>query len=93
MRLREPWFSAVAAGRKTIEGRLASYRCAYGVVDISNVENPARVFPVCVVRITHYRGWRELLEVEGLERVLPGVSTIEAGVQVAIQLCCEARTV
>ncbi|KAL3506776.1 hypothetical protein ACH5RR_032158 [Cinchona calisaya] len=80
LHVQEPFFSQLKDGQKTVEGR-----CAIG--------NYNRIVPgafilfnksllLQVQDVHRYVSFREMLEAESLQRVLPGVKTIEEGVQV-----------
>ncbi|XP_059300169.1 uncharacterized protein LOC132052583 isoform X2 [Lycium ferocissimum] len=78
--VQEPYFSLLRNGKKTIEGR-----CAVG--HYNNIEPGAFILVnKCLVLqvqdVHHYHSFREMLEAESLQEVLPGVDTAEEGVQV-----------
>ena len=80
MGLQEEYLRAIAEGRKRIEGRLYDEkRQAIKPGDEIVFENKL----VCVVKdLRVYPSFREMLEREGIENVLPGVESIEEGVRV-----------
>ncbi|ASJ05551.1 ASCH domain-containing protein [Thermococcus barossii] len=80
MGLQEEYLRAIAEGRKRIEGRLYDEkRQAIRPGDEIVFENKL----VCVVKdLRVYPSFREMLEREGIENVLPGVESIEEGVRV-----------
>jgi len=80
MGLQEEYLKAIAAGKKRIEGRLYDEkRQAIKPGDEIIFENKL----MCVVKdVRIYSSFKEMLEKEGLENVLPGVKSIEEGVKV-----------
>lgn len=83
----EPWAGHIAAGRKTVEGRLR--RGLYAGLapgDTIRVNGDA----LCTVtRVSHYATLEEYLGAEGLAATLPGVTSIEDGVRVYRQFYAE----
>ncbi|WOL00399.1 hypothetical protein Cni_G09112 [Canna indica] len=80
LHVQEPFFSQLRAGLKTVEGR-----CAIG--DYNRIERGSLI--LCnkcllleVQHVNHYSSFSEMLQVETLAKVLPGVETIEHGVQI-----------
>ncbi len=89
MGLREGYLRAIAEGRKKVEGRLYDEkRQAIRPGDTVIFENRL----MCVVKdVRTYPSFREMLEREGLENVLPGVKDIEEGVKVYRRFYSEER--
>ncbi|XP_068316849.1 uncharacterized protein [Pyrus communis] len=80
LHVQEPFFSQLKDGLKTIEGR-----CAIG--DYCRIVSGSSIlFNKCLlieVQDVHsYSLFSDMMEAEGLSKVLPGVETIEQGVQV-----------
>ncbi|KFK37772.1 hypothetical protein AALP_AA3G027600 [Arabis alpina] len=80
LHVQEPYFTQLKNGMKTAEGR-----CAVG--DYNRISPGAFIlFNKCLlleVQDVHfYTSFSEMLRVEGLDKVLPGVESIEEGVQV-----------
>ncbi|OIS99098.1 PREDICTED: uncharacterized protein LOC109230788 [Nicotiana attenuata] len=80
LHVQEPYFSLLRSGQKTIEGR-----CAVG--HYNKIEPGAFIlFNKCLLLkvqdVHHYHSFCEMLEAENLQDLLPGVDTIEEGVQV-----------
>ncbi|XP_009786150.1 uncharacterized protein LOC107774304 isoform X2 [Nicotiana tabacum] len=80
LHVQEPYFSLLRNGQKTIEGR-----CAVG--HYNKIEPGAFIlFNKCLLLqvqdVHHYHSFREMLEAESLQELLPGVDTVEEGVQV-----------
>lgn len=80
LHVQEPFFTQIKDGFKTIEGR-----CAGG--DYNRIGSGALIlFNKCLVlevkEVRSYGSFSDMLKAESLEKVLPGVKTIEEGVQV-----------
>lgn len=88
--LSEPWFSLVADGKKIIEGR--PYRGKWAQMkpgDIIRIESESKQkasFDVSIVITKRYPSFREMLTREALSQVLPGVETVDKGVDVYEQM-------
>jgi len=86
------WFEAVSLGEKTVEGRLAGGK--FGALgagqEIVFRESGAargaapgsREVRATITRVAKYPGFREMIEAEGIGRVLPGVPGLDAGVAI-----------
>ncbi|KUH33817.1 isomerase [Thermococcus celericrescens] len=80
MGLQEEYLKAIAEGRKRIEGRLYDEK-RQGIRPGDEIVFENKL--VCVVKdVRVYSSFREMLEKEGLENVLPGVGSVEDGVKV-----------
>ncbi|WP_297437292.1 ASCH domain-containing protein [Thermococcus sp.] len=80
MGLQEEYLRAIAEGKKRVEGRLYDER-RQGIRPGDTIIFENRL--MCVVKdVRVYSSFREMLEKEGLENVLPGVESIEEGVRV-----------
>ncbi|XP_047977022.1 uncharacterized protein LOC125219167 [Salvia hispanica] len=80
LHVQEPFFSLLSDGLKTIEGRCAvgDYkRIRAGHVLLIN-----KCLTLQVQYVRQYSSFREMLEVENLANILPGVTSIEEGVQI-----------
>lgn len=81
----EPWFSLLVAGRKTVEGRLnrPKYK-SLAVGTVLTFWNPDRTRSCTrvLMGVAAYRSFADMLDAEGLERVLPGIATLEGGVAI-----------
>ncbi|KAL3835078.1 hypothetical protein ACJIZ3_009814 [Penstemon smallii] len=80
LHVQDPFFLQLADGLKNVEGR-----CAVG--DYQKIESgDLLVFNKCLMLqvqdVHHYASFREMLEAESLAKVLPGVISIEEGVQI-----------
>ncbi|ASJ02073.1 isomerase [Thermococcus profundus] len=80
MGLQEEYLKAIAEGEKKIEGRLYDEkRQKIRPGDTIIFENKL----MCVVKdLRVYSSFREMLESEGIENVLPGIESIDDGVAV-----------
>ncbi|XP_010463786.1 PREDICTED: uncharacterized protein LOC104744426 isoform X2 [Camelina sativa] len=80
LHVQEPYFTQLKDGLKTVEGR-----CAVG--DYMRISSGAFIlFNKCLLLevqdVHHYTSFSEMLRLEGLAKVLPGVESIEEGVKV-----------
>lgn len=80
LHVQEPFFSQLKDKLKTVEGR-----CAVG--NYKRIQRGhSLLFNKCLILqvegIRQYASFHEMLEAEGLEKVLPGVASIEEGVQI-----------
>ncbi len=80
MGLQEEYLKAIAEGRKKVEGRLYDEK-RQGIRPGDTIIFENRL--MCVVKdVRVYSSFREMLEREVLENVLPGVESIEEGIKV-----------
>lgn len=85
--LSEPWFSLIKLKMKSVEGRLnkgdfANMKVGDSII-FTNVElGFERKFKVEIKNIVNYETFYEYLEHETLEKCLPGVDTMEEGLNV-----------
>lgn len=79
----EPWFSLIKNGKKTIEGRLNRDPTKYKVGDTLIIKNKDTI-ELKITALTTYKSFKEMLEKEGLDKVLPdeSVKTIEDGINI-----------
>ncbi len=77
----EPWYSRLVSGEKVIEGRLgkAEFRLLRPG-DRIVFWNGDQEHAFTVLRTIPYRSFREMLMGEGLDRVLPGIHSVDEGV-------------
>jgi|SRR3989344_4615940 len=81
----EPYFSFVKNGQKTVEGRVKKGKYARikpGDHIVVHNELETDKVEVVVKRITSYRTIKEMLESENIKNLLPGVRTVEGGIEV-----------
>lgn len=85
--LSEPWFSLIKIGAKKCEGRLNKgdfnlmKKGDYIIFENSDF-GFNRIFHCKITSIHNYDTFEEYLQNETLEKCLPGIDTIEEGVQV-----------
>ncbi|KAG9444659.1 hypothetical protein H6P81_015999 [Aristolochia fimbriata] len=80
LHVQEPFFTQLREGLKTVEGRCAvgNYnRIAQGDLLLLN-----KCLLLEVQCVGHYSSFSELLKTEGLAKVLPGIETVDEGIQV-----------
>ena len=82
--LSEPWFGYIRDGLKSVEGRLKRgfwSTCREGdfIIFYNDQEETVKVR---IDRITSYDSFAEYLQAEGLGRCLPGIETLEQGVEI-----------
>ncbi|EYU41083.1 hypothetical protein MIMGU_mgv1a017896mg, partial [Erythranthe guttata] len=80
LHVQEPFFSQLDDGLKTVEGR-----CAMG--NYKRIQSGhLLLFNKCLILevqdVRHYASFHEMLKMESLAKVLPGVPSIEEGVQI-----------
>ena len=85
--LSEPWFSLIQLGLKSCEGRLKKGDFAnMKKNDRIHFENHdfsfPRTFTVLITSIHEYSSFEEYLQHETLEKTLPGIDTLENGINV-----------
>lgn len=82
----DPWFTYIVAGHKTIEGRIN--RGDYANLkpnDIIIFECNGAKQKTKVIKINNYTTFRQMLEAEDFNKVLPYVENIEKGVNIYYQ--------
>jgi ASC-1-like (ASCH) protein len=81
--VKQPWFDFIKNGEKCVEGRIARGNFAKLIVGCNifwkhnNSECPTRV-----IYIRKYKSFREMLQSEGIKRVLPNIDNIDEGVKI-----------
>ena len=88
--VKEPWFSFIKEGKKKIEGRLN--RGLFQKINKNDIVIWMNRDQKVKVRITDkrvYKNFREMIEKEGLDKVLPSIKTIDDGVNVYRQYFSE----
>uniref|UniRef100_A0A6C0KVG0 ASCH domain-containing protein n=1 Tax=viral metagenome TaxID=1070528 RepID=A0A6C0KVG0_9ZZZZ len=79
----QPWFDYIKLGKKTIEGRLNKGMFSQlKKDDIIKFVNKDEHVIVRVEKIQYYDSFFQYLTLEGLERTLPDVYTIEEGINI-----------
>ena len=80
----EPWFSLIATMEKSIDGRLKKGKYAeikpgdYLIVFSNDEKNDIKTK---VLAVRYYPSFREMLKNEDVEKILPGLTDIETGVE------------
>jgi len=84
--LSEPWFSLIALGLKTVEGRrnkgIFKEMLVGDLIEWHNEDFKPRSIITRVSRKAVYSTFQEYLETEGLQKCLPGMPSIEHGLSV-----------
>ena len=82
--IKQPWFNFIQSGFKTVEGRLNKGQFAkFGVgQQITWINTEKLICTVKITKITFYTSFKELLEKEGISRVLPNIANIPKGVAI-----------
>lgn len=87
LQVSDPWFSALQAGTKAVEGRLNRGKFSTIIpgtlLTISHATDSSapKLFFV-VGSIAHYTSFEEYLDNEGLDKTLPNITTIKDGVAI-----------
>lgn len=81
--VQEPYASLILQGRKTVEGRLNRGKFATVQVGDRVLVNDQVEFTISAKH--QYTSFREMLEHEGVARVIPDAANLEAAVQVYYQ--------
>lgn len=78
------WMQAIESGKKIVEGRLNNEGWHFPRNHILKMKCSGckGMIKVRVLSTKVYNSFRQMLKEEGLENVLPGVSTIDEGVRV-----------
>ena len=90
MNVQQPWFDLMKQGKKTVEGRLN--RGKFKSLQIGNIiewTNKQHTFKLKIVGIRKYKTFKEMLEKEGLGKVLPTKNNIKDGIAVYRQFYSE----
>lgn len=86
---KEPYFTFIKNGQKTIEGRLRKGKYAKiqtgDIIEVNNEDETERI-DVLVKRVAYYRSIKEMLTSEPLKRILPNVNTIDQGINVYLEV-------
>ncbi|KAJ6419060.1 hypothetical protein OIU84_029215 [Salix udensis] len=78
--VQEPYFSLLKDGRKTIEGRCATGD--YTRIEPGDLILVNKILVLKVEDVHRYASFSKMLQAESLEKVLPGVKTVEEGVKI-----------
>lgn len=88
--LNSPWFEHIKNGNKIYEGRCNWKQAAqYKIGDILNINhhtNPLEPgYTVKIINIHKFATFQTALSKLGLSKVLPGIQTIEEGIEIYLQ--------
>jgi ASC-1-like (ASCH) protein len=91
--IRDEWFAPLKEGKKTIEGRLnKGFFTTLKAGDKIKIKNQqGETVDAEIVAIRDYKSIKDYLKKEGLDKTLPGVKTIEEGVEVYRQYYKEEK--
>ncbi len=79
----EPYMTFIEKGKKTIEGRVGtSYYTKIKPGDVVCFHNRTKEIWCEIIRTRSYPTFKDMLEKEGLKKMLPQANSIEDGVQI-----------
>lgn len=88
----DPWFSYIRQGIKTVEGRKKTHSYEkIKVGDQINFSNGKENFIADVTEIRKYKSLEEYFEDVTLEKALPGIKSIEEGLDIYYQWSTEEK--
>ncbi len=88
----DPWFSYIRQGVKPVEGRKATHSYKkIRVGDQINFSNGTESFLADVMEIREYESIEKYLEDVTVEKALPGIKSIEEGLEVYYQWSSEEK--
>ncbi len=88
----DPWFSYIRQGLKPVEGRKATH--SYKKIttgDFINFSNGTESFKALVTEIRQYESLEAYLEDVTLAKALPGVNTLQEGLDIYYQWSTEEK--
>lgn len=86
IRLTDPWFEYVKTGQKIYEGRRFLNFDIGDILRISHRTNPElEPFRVKIKNVLRFKTFEEALNVLNMSEVLPGVQTVQEGVEIYYQ--------
>lgn len=84
--LSEPWFTLISLGLKTVEGRRNKGKFKEmqvgDIIEWNNNDFGERKFLTKIIEKVEYKTFKEYLENEGLDKCLPGIYSLEHGLNV-----------
>lgn len=85
LNLHPHYFDLIKAGKKTVEGRIATEK--FNNIQIGDLivfinSLTAEELLCCVTRFSHYHTFQEMLAHEGVENCLPGATSTQEGVTI-----------
>jgi ASC-1-like (ASCH) protein len=91
--VRDPWFSYINSGEKNVEGMLnkgwVSELARYDRIIFMRNGKESDNFSTYVTELKYYKSFRDMLESLGNSRVLPGIGSIDKGVEIYRQYYSE----
>lgn len=88
----DPWFSYIREGTKPVEGRKKTHSYArIKVGDQINFTNGKESFIADVTEIREYDSLEQYFEDVSLEKALPGITSIEEGLNIYYQWSSEEK--
>lgn len=82
----DPWFDLIASGQKTIEGRINNNKYNKlkngDIIKLTKCDNIDNYIMLSIDSVQKYNSFKEMIESETLEKLLPGVSDIEEGIKI-----------
>ena len=92
--VKEPWFTLIKMKLKSVEGRLnKGLFSKFKKDDIVNwvkiTNNKKHIVKTKIVSVNKYNSFKEMLQKETLKRTLPGIPTVNCGVEVYRQYFSE----
>lgn len=82
----DPWYSLIKNQQKVVEGRICNEKYSGlengDIIKLLKTENEEEFVLLKIINIEKYKTFREMIESETLERVLPNITTIDEGVEV-----------
>ena len=91
---KEPYFTLVRNGQKTIEGRLCREwyaKIAPGDHVVVFNEDETDSFEVKVIAVRRYQTFKEMLSAEGISNILPNARSLDEGVAIYRQFYSEEQ--
>ena len=88
----DPWFSFIREGIKPVEGRKKTHSYKHiKAGDTINFSNGKENFIAKVTEVREYESLEKYFEDVGLEKALPGISTLEEGLNIYYQWSTEEK--
>ena len=89
----DPWFTYIKEGKKVVEGRLDSNKykklTINSYITLYDAKDENDFIVVRIMDIVKYKSFRDMIETETLNKVLPDIDTIDDGVAVYRQFYSE----
>lgn len=85
--VREPWFSLLKNGEKNVEGRLNVG--VFSKLSEGDIIEWNNAFRTTISKIVKYKSFKNMIETEGLNNVLPHIESVNEGVNIYRQFYSE----